>query len=107
MDRVLAWSKHHTRSEIVEEGQKRRFPSSPVSTPLDLSRDPQLIARGYLTEEDDPRFGRIPFPRGPVARARGQEMRPAPTLGQHNGEILAELGYSEQDHLAFVEAGAL
>lgn len=107
MDRVLAWSKQHTRSEIVEEGQKRRFPSSPVSTPLDLSRDPQLIARGYLTEEDDPRFGRIPFPRGPVARARGQEMRPAPTLGQHNGEILAELGYSEQDHLAFVEAGAL
>ncbi len=97
MDRVLAWSRQFTKSEIVEEGQRRRFPSSPVSTPLDLTRDPQLMARGYLTEEDDPRFGRIPFPRGAVARVRGQEMRPAPTLGEHDAEVLAELGYSEAE----------
>ncbi len=107
MDRVLAWSKRLTKSEIVEEGQRRRFPSSPVSTPLDLTRDPQLVARGYLTEEDDPRFGRIPFPRGAVARVRGQEMRPAPTVGQHNAEVLAELGYSEADRRALVETGAV
>ena len=97
MDRVLAWSRQFTKSEIVEEGQRRRFPSSPVSTPLDLTLDPQLIARGYLTEANDPRFGRIPFPRGAVARVQDQEMKPAPTLGQHNAEILAELGYSDAD----------
>ena len=97
MDRVLAWSKQFTKSEIVEEGQRRRFPSSPVSTPLDLTRDPQLMDRGYLTDAEDPRFGRIPFPRGAVARVRDQEMKPAPTLGQHNAEILAELGYSDAD----------
>ena len=107
MDRVLAWSKRFTRSEIVEEGQRRRFPSSPVSTPLDLTRDPQLIARGYLCQADDPRFGRIPFPRGAVARVRDQVMKPAPTLGQHDREILAELGYSDADHQAMVETGAL
>lgn len=107
MDRVLAWSKQFTKSEIVEEGQRRRFPSSPVSTPLDLARDPQLTARGYLDEAEDPRFGRIPFPRGAVARVREQYMAPAPTLGQHNAEILAELGYSEPDQRALVEAGAL
>ena len=107
MDRVLAWSKRRTKSEIVEEGQRRRFPSSPVSTPLDLTRDPQLVARGYLTEEDDPRFGRIPFPRGTIARVRGQEMRPAPVLGQHNAEVLAELGYSEADRRELAETGAV
>ena len=107
MDRVLAWSKRLTKTEIVEEGQRRRFPSSPVSTPLDLAADPQLIARGYLSEIEAPRFGRIPFPRGAVARVRGQEMAPAPTLGQHNAEILAELGYSDADHQALVETGAL
>jgi len=107
LDRVLAWSKQFTKSEIVEEGQRRRFPSSPVSTPLDLTRDPQLIARGYLTEADDPRFGRIPFPRGAVARVRNQEMEPAPTLGQHNREILAELGYSDADHRELAETGAV
>ena len=107
MDRVLAWSRQFTKSEIVEEGQRRRFPSSPVSLPLDLTRDPQLMARGYLTEEDDPRFGCIPFPRGAVARVRGQEMRPAPTLGQHNAEILAELGYSEAERRALADTGAI
>ncbi len=107
MDRVLAWSKQFTRSEIVEEGQRRRFPSSPVSSPLDLTEDPQLVARGYLTEADDPRFGRTLFPRGAVARVRGQEMGPAPTLGQHNAEILAELGHSETDHRRLVETGSV
>ena len=97
MDRVLTWSKQLTKTAIVEEGQRRRFPSSPVSTPLDLTVDPQLAARGYLTDEDVPGLGRIPFPRGPVARVRGQEMTPAPAIGQHNAEILAELGYSRAE----------
>ncbi len=107
MDRVLAWSRQFTKSEIVEEGQRRRFPSSPVSTPLDLARDPQLKARGYLTETEDPRFGGIPFPLGTVARVRGQEMKPAPTLGQHNAEILGELGCSDAQRRALAETGAL
>ncbi len=107
MDRVLAWSGRFTKSEIVEEGQRRRFPSSPVSTPLDLTKDPQLTARGYLVDVEDPRFGRIPFPRGAVARVRGQEMAPAPTLGQHNREILAELGYSAAEHQALAETGVI
>lgn len=107
MDRVLAWSKQFTKSEIVEEGQRRRFPSSPVSTPLDLARDPQLMARGYLTEAEDPRFGRIPFPRGAVARVREQDMGTAPTLGQHNAEILAEMGYSRADRRRLAETGAI
>ena len=65
------------------------------------------MARGYLIDAEDPRFGRIPFPRGAVARVRDQEMKPAPTLGQHNREILAELGYSDADYQALVETGAL
>ena len=107
MDRVHAWSKQLTKSEIVDEGQRRRFPCSPVSTPLDLTEDPQLVAREYLTETAVPGFGQILFPRGPVARVRGQEMAPAPTLGQHNAEILTELGYTDADHQALVEIGAV
>ena len=107
MDRVNAWSKRLTKSEIVEEGQRRRFPCSPVSTPLDLTEDPQLVAREYLTETAVPGFGHILFPRGPVARVRGQQMAPAPTLGQHNAEILTELGYTDADHHALVEIGAV
>ncbi|MBI2087894.1 MAG: CoA transferase [Deltaproteobacteria bacterium] len=50
MDRILAWANRFTKAELVEEAQRRHFPASPVSTPLDLVNDPQLIARGYLSE---------------------------------------------------------
>ena len=34
-------------------------------------------------------------------------MAPAPTVGQHNAEILTELGYTGADHRALVEIGAV
>jgi crotonobetainyl-CoA:carnitine CoA-transferase CaiB-like acyl-CoA transferase len=107
MDRVLAWANQYSKSELVEEGQRRHFPASPVSTALDLANDPQLIARGYLTEMDHPEFGKTMFPHGAIASVRGKRLNPAPTIGQHNNEILAEVGYSESDYRTFVELGAM
>jgi len=107
MDRILPWASQRTKSELVQEGQRRHFPASPVSTPLDLVKDPQLAARGFLGEIDHPRLGRVTFPQGPIATVRGQKMAPAPSLGQHNAEVLAELGYSDEEHQMLVEIGAL
>lgn len=107
MDRIFAWANNFTKTELVEEAQGRHFPASPVSTPLDLVQDPQLIARGFLKEVDDPRFGRVMIPQGAIASVRGKTLGPAPTLGQHNREILAELGYSASEHQALVEMGAI
>ena len=107
MDRLDKWAARFTKTELVEEAQRRRFPASPVSTPLDLIDDPQLIARGFLKEIDHPEFGRIRFPEGAVASLLGTELTPAPRLGQHNAEILTELGYSETDRQALISAGAV
>jgi CoA:oxalate CoA-transferase len=107
MDRVLSWANLFTKSELVEEGQRRHFPASPVSTPLDLADDPQLIARKYLTELDHPKYGKVIFPQGAIASVRGHRLSPAPTIGQHNAEILAELGYSTSEYRALVELGAI
>ena len=93
--------------ELVEEAQRRHFPASPVSTPLDLTDDPQLIARGFLKEIDDPEFGKILFPQGAIASILGTPMSPAPRLGQHNTEILTQLGYSESDCKTLILAGAI
>jgi len=76
---------------LVEEAQRLHFPASPVSTPLDLVNDPQLLARGFLTKLDHREFGTINFPQGAVASLSGDRLSPAPKLGEHNSEILSRL----------------
>jgi len=91
MQRLDTWAKRFTKSELVEQAQRLHFPASPVSTPLDLIGDPQLLARGFLSEIDHPEFGKINFPHGAVAGIFGNRMSPAPKLGEHNEEIFGGL----------------
>jgi CoA:oxalate CoA-transferase len=107
MDRIHAWAKGFTKTELVEEAQRRHFPASPVSTPLDLIDDPQLLARGFLKEMDHPEFGRISFPYGAIATVMGTRLTPAPKLGEHNTEILTQLGYSDADRGTLIAAGVI
>ncbi len=107
MDRLDKWAARFTKTELVEEAQRRHFPASPVSTPLDLVDDPQLIARGFLKEIDHPEFGRIRFPQGAIATVLGNQLGPAPRLGEHNNEILTQLGYSAEDRHTLISAGAI
>ena len=107
MDRIHAWAKGFTKTELVEEAQRRHFPASPVSTPLDLINDPQLTARGYLKQTVHPEFGQISSPQGAIASILKTEMAPAPRLGEHNAEILSQLGYSEDDRKTLIAAGVL
>jgi crotonobetainyl-CoA:carnitine CoA-transferase CaiB-like acyl-CoA transferase len=91
MERLHAWAKRYSKTELVEQAQRRHFPASPVSTTLDLVNDPQLIGRGFLTEMNHPEFGTINFPQGAIAGVLGKRLAPAPRLGEHNAEILNQL----------------
>jgi crotonobetainyl-CoA:carnitine CoA-transferase CaiB-like acyl-CoA transferase len=92
LDRLETWASALPKDELVVEAQRRHIPASPVTSPLDLVRDPQLVARGFLREVEHPRFGHIFYPAGAVASVRGTCPTLAPALGEHNAEILAELG---------------
>jgi CoA:oxalate CoA-transferase len=107
MQRLDDWAKRFTKTELVEQAQQLHFPASPVSTPLDLVNDPQLIARGFLAEMDHPEFGKILFPQGAIASVLGTRLDPAPKLGQHTAEVLSQLGYSEADRMALSAAGVI
>lgn len=107
LDRLEHWSKKFPKEEIVSEAQRRHIPASPVSTPLDLARDPQLIARGFLKEIDHRDFGRILFPVGALATARGTATKSAPRLGEDNEQVLTELGYSIEDCRTLFQSGAM
>ena len=94
LDRVAMWSQTRNRDEIVAEAQRLHIPAAPVLSPLDLTRDPQLFSRGFLRDVDHPDFGRIKFPVGALANFWRSDMAFAPRLGEHNADILKELGES-------------
>jgi crotonobetainyl-CoA:carnitine CoA-transferase CaiB-like acyl-CoA transferase len=87
------------RDECVAELLAAGVPAAAVVDPRTLAGHPQLVARGFLEELDHPVVGRQATMGAPF-RASGIERwlsRAAPTLGQHNREILAELGYDPQE----------
>jgi crotonobetainyl-CoA:carnitine CoA-transferase CaiB-like acyl-CoA transferase len=65
-----------------------------VQTPEDLANCPQLEVRGFYQEVDHPVIGkiRVPFRMWNMSAGPATCRRPAPLLGQHNSEVLAELG---------------
>ncbi len=106
LDKIGAWAMAFNKQDVVVEAQNRHFPSAPVCTPLDLAADPQLIDRGFLVEIEHPDFGPMRFPRGAIANLWGRDVRPAPKLGQHNAELLSELGYGPQEQQLLFERSA-
>jgi crotonobetainyl-CoA:carnitine CoA-transferase CaiB-like acyl-CoA transferase len=97
LDRISEWSKTRDRDQIVAEAQRERVPASPVATPLDLVDDPQLVARGFQKPIAHPLFGDLMFPQGAIGTLSGVSIGPAPRLGQHSDQILASLGYSNEE----------
>lgn len=87
-----------TTAEAIGRLEALHVPCGVVTAPADLADDPHVRAIGLLEESQHPLAGRLRQPRHPArfgstpARLGG----PAPTLGQHTDEILAELGRSAQ-----------
>jgi crotonobetainyl-CoA:carnitine CoA-transferase CaiB-like acyl-CoA transferase len=89
---VAEWSRTQKRDEIVAKAQDLGFPCAPVNGPLDLTRDPQLLARKFLRPVEHPEFGKIDFPVGALANVWDRTLSFAPKLGENTAAVLAELG---------------
>ena len=75
---------------LYESGQQFNVMICPVNTMQDIVDSPQLNARSFFDEVDDPNLGRLKVPGAPLnMSATPWRTRPAPTLGQDNDHILA------------------
>ena len=85
------------------------LPAGPVLTIPEMQSDPQALARDMIVETDHPRAGRVKGIGHPVKYSceTPPAARPAPLLGQHGREVLAELGYDAARIERLVTAGAL
>ena len=84
-------------------------PAGPVNTCPEALADPHTLARGMVVDLVHPGAGPIKNLGVPVklSDTPGAVDRPAPLLGEHNQEILAELGYAAGECRRLREAGVI
>jgi crotonobetainyl-CoA:carnitine CoA-transferase CaiB-like acyl-CoA transferase len=84
------------------------IPCVPVLTTDDLLSDEHLRAVGFFEDVDHPSEGALRLPRLPVSFSADPTAsgRPAPRLGEHGREVLAELGMSDVEIQRLIGAGA-
>jgi crotonobetainyl-CoA:carnitine CoA-transferase CaiB-like acyl-CoA transferase len=97
----------YTQAEAVELMEKAEVTVGPIYDIAQIMADPHVQEREILADYDDAEIGTIPqhhvVPR--LAETPGSIRSPAPTLGQHNREILAELGVDDVRYAALVASG--
>ena len=89
------WLLPRTKQQAMEEAQAAGWPLSALNTPADVMTDPHFRAREFFQTLDHPVAGSFEFP-GLAIRFGDTpgEVRRAPLLGEHNLEVLGELGYA-------------
>ncbi len=81
-------------------------PISQINTVAEALQDPQVLHRNMVIEVDHPVAGKHRMPGNPIKMGQEEVFRPAPTLGQHNREVLGGLlGYSDSEIEALTERG--
>jgi crotonobetainyl-CoA:carnitine CoA-transferase CaiB-like acyl-CoA transferase len=101
---VIAWTCTQSADEIVEALRAQIISAERVTT-ADQMYNPdsigaQLDARGYYERFEHPVTGAHRYPGWPLRITPGPERHHrsgAPTLGQHNDEILRELGLTDDE----------
>jgi crotonobetainyl-CoA:carnitine CoA-transferase CaiB-like acyl-CoA transferase len=90
--------KTRTTEEWLERLEAEGVPCAPVLTRDQVIAHPQIQASGILLESEHPVAGRLRQTRTAARFATPTVVRHgAPRLGQHSGEVLAELGLSADD----------
>ncbi len=84
-----------TKAELLRLAVERGFLMTPITTIEEVVKSPQLESRGYWQSVEHPECGRAIVYPGPFAKFSATPIRyrrRAPLVGEHNREILGEIG---------------
>ena len=99
-DIISEFSSKHTRQEMVDMLSKVGIPCAPVLNIREAVVSTQIQARNMLAKMENPKtIGKYHIPNVPVKFSVSESSidSPAPLLGEHNEEVLSELGYSPEE----------
>jgi crotonobetainyl-CoA:carnitine CoA-transferase CaiB-like acyl-CoA transferase len=107
---LARWAADQDLAAAVELLVAAGVPAAPAVDPRLTSDHPQFIARGFNEVVDHPVVGRLPTPTPPFRFGSVSRWlrSAAPTLGQHNTEILGgRLGCSPEELESLTKAGVI
>jgi crotonobetainyl-CoA:carnitine CoA-transferase CaiB-like acyl-CoA transferase len=107
-----------TLAELFATGPRERWikairdggmVAGPINTLLEASTDPNIVANGYVAEKEYPEIGETLKVHGSPWQFSETPTRigVAPKLGEHNDEILGELGYGKAEVASLRERGII
>jgi crotonobetainyl-CoA:carnitine CoA-transferase CaiB-like acyl-CoA transferase len=105
----LSWTLQRSKADAWRAAQESNVLSGPLNTMEDVANDQHFIGRGAFAQIDHPLAGSLKYPGRPFVMTESpwEIRRPAPMLGQHNGEILQELGYGPDDQVRLRAQGVI
>jgi len=99
-EELREWVSKKTVKDVVDALVQADVPVGPVYQLNQTVEDPQTKARNMIVTMEHPTAGTVRLPNFPIkfSKTPGEALMPAPTLGQHNEEILTKLaGYTKEE----------
>ncbi|NBH10106.1 formyl-CoA transferase [Amycolatopsis sp. SID8362] len=105
---VEEWTEKHTKWEVMEQLNACNIPCGPILSTKELIEDETLAELGSVVEVPHPERGAFKTVGCPLKLSDSPvDIERSPLLGEHNDEVLAELGYGEADLEKFRAAGVI
>ena len=96
-----------TRAEVMSSLSEVGIPAGPINTVGEILEDPHMHAREMVVELTHPDYGPLKMLGIPIklSDTPGAIEKAPPRFGEHNAEVLRELGYTGKDIGGFEEQG--
>ncbi|WP_370963218.1 formyl-CoA transferase [Amycolatopsis sp. cg9] len=105
---VEEWTEKHTKWEVMEKLNACNIPCGPILSTKELIEDGTLAELGSVVEVAHPERGAFKTVGCPLKLSDSPvEIERSPLLGEHNDEVLGELGYGEAELEKFRAAGVI
>jgi len=96
---IAAWTSHHSTNDVLAALERAEVPAGRIYSVADIVSDPHYQARDMLLQAQLPGGASVKMP-GIVPKLSdtpGEVRWQGPTLGEHTGSVLSELGFATEE----------